>query len=52
MYQGGDTMIIWLNGAFGSGKTRTAYELHRRIPQSYIFDPENIGFCIREFGVK
>lgn len=41
-------MIIWLNGAFGSGKTQTAYELHRRIPHSYIFDPENAGFYIRD----
>lgn len=24
-------MIIWINGAFGSGKTQTAFELNRRI---------------------
>lgn len=30
-------MIIWLNGAFGSGKTQTAYELHRRLRNSYIY---------------
>nr|WP_198044804.1 AAA family ATPase [Lysinibacillus timonensis] len=39
-------MIIWINGAFGSGKTQTAYELHRRIPNSFVYDPENIGFFI------
>lgn len=41
-------MIIWINGAFGSGKTQTAYELHRRIKNSFVYDPENIGFFIRD----
>lgn len=40
-------MIIWLNGAFGSGKTQTSYELERRIPNSLVYDPENIGFFIK-----
>lgn len=41
-------MIIWINGAFGAGKTQTAYELHRRIPNSFVFDPENAGYYIRK----
>lgn len=41
-------MIIWINGAFGSGKTQTASELHRRIPNSFLFDPENAGYYIRK----
>lgn len=41
-------MIIWINGAFGSGKTQTAYELHRRLKNSYVYDPENAGYFIRE----
>lgn len=41
-------MIIWINGAFGSGKTTTAYELHRRVPNSFVYDPENIGYFIRK----
>ena len=41
-------MIIWLNGAFGAGKTQTAYELCRRLPGSYVYDPENAGFFIRD----
>ena len=41
-------MIIWLNGAFGAGKTQTAYELHRRLPGSCVYDPENAGFFIRD----
>lgn len=40
-------MIIWLNGAFGAGKTQTAYELHRRMRCSYVYDPENAGYFIR-----
>lgn len=40
-------MIIWINGAFGSGKTAAAEELHRRIPDSFVYDPENLGFFIR-----
>ncbi len=39
-------MIIWLNGAFGAGKTQTAYALRRRLPGSYVYDPENIGYCL------
>lgn len=41
-------MIIWINGAFGSGKTHTAYELNRRIKNSHVYDPEEIGFFIRD----
>ena len=41
-------MIIWINGAFGSGKTQAAYGLQRRIPNSYVYDPENVGFFIRK----
>ena len=37
-------MILWINGAFGSGKTTTAYELHRKIKNSYVYDPENVGY--------
>lgn len=40
-------MIIWINGAFGAGKTQTAFELHRRIPNSFVYDPENVGYFIR-----
>jgi hypothetical protein len=41
-------MIIWVNGAFGAGKTTVSYELHRRIPGSFVYDPENAGFFIRK----
>ena len=39
-------MIIWINGAFGAGKTQTAFELHRRIENSFVYDPENLGSFI------
>ncbi|MEV7437765.1 NUDIX hydrolase [Streptomyces griseoviridis] len=36
-------MIVWINGAFGAGKTTTARELIDLIPNSTMFDPEVIG---------
>lgn len=45
-------MILWINGAFGSGKTTLAYELNRRIPGSFVFDPENVGYFIRKNAPK
>jgi tRNA uridine 5-carbamoylmethylation protein Kti12 len=45
-------MIIWLNGAFGSGKTTCAFELHRRLPDSFVYDPENIGYWLRKMLPK
>lgn len=41
-------MIIWINGAFGTGKTTAAYEMHRRLPDSFVYDPENMGFFLRK----
>ncbi|MBW0013868.1 AAA family ATPase [Mycobacterium sp.] len=37
-------MLVWINGPFGGGKTQTAFELHRRLPDSVVCDPEEIGF--------
>jgi gluconate kinase len=39
-------MIIWINGTFGSGKTTTAYELHKRVENSFVYDPERFGFVL------
>lgn len=36
-------MIVWINGAFGAGKSTTARELIDLIPNSTLFDPEVIG---------
>ena len=40
-------MIIWINGAFGVGKTSVANVLHQRIAGSFLYDPENAGNFIR-----
>ncbi|MEU5218694.1 NUDIX domain-containing protein [Streptomyces sp. NPDC020807] len=36
-------MIVWINGAFGAGKSSTARELVDLIPHSTLLDPELIG---------
>jgi 8-oxo-dGTP pyrophosphatase MutT (NUDIX family) len=40
-------VIVWLNGAFGVGKTTTVRELQQLIPGSHLFDPEDIGALLR-----
>ncbi|MGH3879501.1 MAG: AAA family ATPase [Actinophytocola sp.] len=42
-------MIVWLDGAFGAGKTTLAEELHRRLPDALPFDPEHVGFVLRQW---
>jgi hypothetical protein len=37
-------MLVWFNGPFDGGKTQTAFELHRRLRDSVVCDPEHIGF--------
>jgi len=37
-------MLLWINGPFGGGKTATAHELHRRLDQSIVCDPEHLGY--------
>ncbi|WP_233566556.1 AAA family ATPase [Cohnella endophytica] len=37
-----------INGAFGSGKTSAAHMLQPLIPNSMIYDPEEIGYMIRK----
>src|SRR6476469_4831459 len=43
----GATMIVWLNGSCGAGKTSTAGELLDLIPGSVLYDPELIGRGLR-----
>ncbi|MGK5738870.1 AAA family ATPase [Micromonospora sp. URMC 103] len=40
-------MIVWLNGAFGAGKTTVAARLCRALPGARRFDPEWVGFVLR-----
>ncbi|MFH8371672.1 NUDIX domain-containing protein [Streptomyces sp. NPDC018031] len=40
-------MIVWLNGAFGAGKTTTARVLVDLLPGSSLYDPETVGDLLR-----
>ena len=39
-------VIIWINGGFGAGKTTLAQELHRRLPDAIVYDPEDVGLML------
>ncbi|MDK1474727.1 NUDIX domain-containing protein [Streptomyces sp. 549] len=45
-------MIVWLNGAFGAGKTAAAQELVELLPDSTLFDPELVGAGLRRMLPK
>ena len=40
-------MIIMINGPFGVGKTTIATMLQSKIENSMIYDPEEVGFMLR-----
>jgi hypothetical protein len=42
-------VIVWINGAFGAGKTTLAEELSRRLPEAVLFDPEYVGYILRRW---
>jgi hypothetical protein len=42
-------VIVWINGAFGVGKTTTAGLLAKRLDDAKVFDPEYVGFMLRPF---
>jgi gluconate kinase len=41
-------MLVWINGAFGSGKTLIAHELRRRVGNAHVADPELLGFALHK----
>src|SRR6185437_10613438 len=43
----GIQMIIMINGAFGVGKTSVATELLQELDGFMLFDPEEVGFMLR-----
>jgi AAA domain len=43
----GTTMLLWINGPSGVGKTATADELNRRLPGSVVCDPGPVGGSMR-----
>jgi predicted kinase len=40
------SVIIWINGGFGAGKTTLAQELHRRLPAAVVYNPEDVGLML------
>lgn len=45
-------MIVWVNGAFGVGKSHSAAELVRRVPGAVLSDPEPVGFSLHRMQPK
>jgi hypothetical protein len=41
-------MICWVNGSFGAGKTTLTEELKALCPGALVFDPEGVGFMLRD----
>ncbi|MGH4036018.1 AAA family ATPase [Actinomycetota bacterium Odt1-20B] len=41
-------MIVWVNGAFGSGKTTLVDELRPGWPEELVYDLEMVGYVLRE----
>jgi hypothetical protein len=39
--------ILWLNGAFGAGKSTTAIHIAAADPSWHLFDPEWVGYMLR-----
>ncbi|MFI5753949.1 hypothetical protein [Streptomyces sp. NPDC051569] len=40
--------IVWVNGPFGGGKTTLVEELSERLPEALVYDPELVGYVVRE----
>ncbi|MDX2932828.1 AAA family ATPase [Streptomyces ipomoeae] len=41
-------MIVWVNGAFGSGKSTLVEGLRGRWAEALVYDPEMVGYVLRE----
>ena len=39
-------MILWINGAFGSGKSSVAEAINKKVSPSFIYDPEQVGYFL------
>lgn len=42
------SVILWLNGTYGAGKTTTAALVQRLIPDSRVFDAEKVGEALMD----
>lgn len=45
--EGRGTVIVWVNGTFGAGKTSACRELVELLPGSVLYDPELVGHGLR-----
>ncbi len=41
-------MVLWINGAYGSGKSTVAEKIRARFPDAVIFDAEQVGNAVRD----
>ena len=41
-----DSLVIWINGGFGVGKSETANALAQMDQGSHIYDPESVGYFL------
>lgn len=39
-------MIIWINGAFGSGKSSVAESVCKKLVTAHLYDPEQVGYFL------
>ena len=39
-------MIIWINGAFGSGKSSVAQSVCSKLKSAHLYDPEQVGYFL------
>ncbi|WP_307874774.1 ATP-binding protein [Frankia nepalensis] len=44
--------LLWINGPNAVGKTQVAFSLARRLPGSFVSDPEHLGFAMRRMLPK
>jgi hypothetical protein len=42
-------MMLWINGAFGAGKTTTAGLVTKLLEGAKVFDPEYVGYMLMPF---
>ncbi|MFA5828433.1 MAG: AAA family ATPase [Candidatus Shapirobacteria bacterium] len=43
-------MIVFINGSFGVGKSSVAELLAKKIPNSLLYDAEEVGYMLRKIG--
>ena len=46
------SVVVWLNGPFGVGKTTVAKALAAEMTDALIFDPELVGFMLRKIVAR